>query len=42
MKVVYINGHIITIQYKNFKMTSLTYIIFILNFVFIIVFYTTR
>jgi hypothetical protein len=42
MQVIYISCHIITIQYKNFKIINLTYIISILNSIFIIMFYATR
>jgi hypothetical protein len=41
MQVVYINCHITTTKYKNFKIINLIYMILILNSVFIIVFYTT-
>jgi hypothetical protein len=42
MQVVHISYHIITIKYKNFKMRNLIHMIYILNYVFIIVFYTMR
>jgi hypothetical protein len=42
MQVIHINYHIITTQYKNFKMINLSDMISILNFVFTIVFYVTR
>jgi hypothetical protein len=40
MQVIHISYHITITHYKNFKMISFTYMISILNFIFIIVFYT--
>jgi hypothetical protein len=42
MQVVHITFHIITAKYKNFKMTNLIYMIFILNSIFTIMLYETR
>jgi hypothetical protein len=42
MQLVHISCHITTIKHKNFKMINLIYMIFILNFIFIIVFYAMR
>jgi multisubunit Na+/H+ antiporter MnhF subunit len=42
MQVIHISCHVITIYYKNLKMINLTYMIFILNFVFTIVVYMSR
>jgi hypothetical protein len=42
MQVVHITYHIITAKYKNFKMTNLIYMIFILNSIFTIMLYEMR
>jgi hypothetical protein len=42
IQVVHISCHITTTKYKNFKISNLIYMIFILNSVFIIVFYMMR
>jgi hypothetical protein len=42
MQVVHISCHINNIKYKKFKMINLIYMIFILNFIFNIVLYTTE
>jgi hypothetical protein len=42
MQVVHINCHITTTKYKIFKIINLIYMIYILNSIFIIVFYVTR
>jgi hypothetical protein len=40
--MIHIGYHIIIIKYKHFKIINLIHIIFILNFVFIIVFDVIR
>jgi hypothetical protein len=42
IQVIHINCHIITIKYKNYKMTNCVHMMSILNSIFTIVLYTMR